>query len=82
MTIVDDMLELHYHDNGRGMTKEESSRVFEPFYTTKRAHGGTGLGLHIVYNVVTQRLKGTIRCESIPNEGTSFVVRIPMREDV
>ncbi len=81
VTLDGDMLELYYKDDGRGMTKEEASKVFEPFYTTKRAKGGTGLGLHIVYNVVTQRLEGTIRCESVPGEGTSFLIRIPMRKD-
>jgi len=68
---------LHYRDNGRGMSEEERVKVFEPFFTTKRSQGGTGLGLHIVFNLVTQRLNGTIRCESEPNAGTSFIIEIP-----
>lgn len=68
---------LRYRDNGRGMSEDERAKVFEPFFTTKRSQGGTGLGLHIVFNLVTQRLNGTIRCESELNVGTTFVIDIP-----
>ena len=71
-------LALHYRDNGRGMAEEERQKIFEPFFTTKRSQGGTGLGLHIVYNLVTRRLNGTIRCESAPNEGASFLIEMPL----
>ena len=71
-------LALHYRDNGRGMAEEERQKIFEPFFTTKRSQGGTGLGLHIVYNLVTRRLNGTIRCESVPNEGASFLIEMPL----
>ncbi len=73
----EDKLCVRYHDNGRGMNEDERAKVFEPFFTTKRSQGGTGLGLHIVFNLVTQRLNGTIRCESEPNVGTSFLIEIP-----
>ncbi|MBT3172719.1 MAG: HAMP domain-containing histidine kinase, partial [Rhodospirillaceae bacterium] len=46
----------------------------EPFFTPRRGSGGSGLGLHIVYNLVSQQLGGTIRCESKPGEGTKFIV--------
>lgn len=77
VTKENGMLLMRYSDNGKGMTEEERSRIFEPFYTTKRTQGGTGLGLYIVYNLVTQRLHGCIECDSTPNEGTSFLIQLP-----
>ena len=69
---------LIYRDDGRGMTPEVRARVFEPFFTTRRGLGGSGLGMHIVYNLVTQRLRGSIRCDSAPGEGVCFTVRFPI----
>lgn len=77
---VEDVLTLTYSDNGRGIPPEVQARVFEPFYTTARAKGSTGLGLHIVFNVVTHTLGGTITCCSAPGHGTSFQVRVPMEK--
>jgi signal transduction histidine kinase len=68
---------MEYHDDGCGMDEQVRAHVFEPFFTTKRGQGGTGLGLHIVYNLVTQALKGRIRCDSTPGQGTSFEIRLP-----
>lgn len=76
------ILWIQYCDNGRGMSEEERTHIFEPFYTTKRGQGGTGLGLHIVYNLVTQRLNGQITCKSIPGSGTIFTIEIPMMQGV
>jgi signal transduction histidine kinase len=73
-------LHLSFADDGKGMNEDECSRVFEPFFTTKRSQGGTGLGLHIVYNLVTQTLRGTIECESVPGTGTRFIMNIPVTE--
>ncbi len=73
---------LEYKDNGKGIVHEERRHVFEPFYTTKRGTGSTGLGLHIVYNLVTQQLGGNIECESKPGEGTTFVIQVPLVENV
>ncbi|BAP55751.1 multi-sensor signal transduction multi-kinase [Thioploca ingrica] len=70
-------LTLKYKDDGCGIPKENLGKIFEPFFTTRRIHGGTGLGLHIVYNLVTQKLKGTIRCESEINKGTTFILELP-----
>ena len=75
-----DTLWIRYSDNGKGMSPHERSQIFEPFYTTKRGQGGSGLGLHIVYNLVTQRLNGSIACESAPGEGTTFVIHLPLVE--
>ncbi len=71
-------VEIVYRDDGRGMSPEVCARVFEPFFTTRRGSGGTGLGMHICYNLVTQLLRGTIRCESTLGEGVSFSVRFPL----
>lgn len=72
------LLELHYADNGKGMPPEVRERIFEPFFTTARGHGSTGLGLHIVFNLVTRTLGGSLVCESAPGQGTSFHVTMPV----
>jgi len=71
-----DQVELVLADDGRGIPPDVLPHVFEPFYTTRRGRGGTGLGLHITYNLVTQRLGGQIAIQSGP-EGTRVVVRFP-----
>nr|MDC2856913.1 HAMP domain-containing sensor histidine kinase [Ningiella sp. W23] len=53
-------VQIHYQDDGCGLTEEARKRVFDPFYTTNRAGGGSGLGMNIVYNLVVHRLKGQI----------------------
>ncbi len=78
VTHQNGQLQLRYNDDGRGMTQEERSRIFEPFYTTKRSQGGSGLGLHIVYNLVTQKLNGCIECESASGVGTTFIIQMPL----
>ena len=73
----DKVVELKYSDNGRGMSSNEQEKIFDPFYTTKRGQGGTGLGLNLVYNLVTSTLNGKIECESTPGEGTTFTILFP-----
>jgi signal transduction histidine kinase len=73
-----DHLVFRYRDNGAGMTPESVKKVFEPFYTTRRSAGGTGLGMHIVYNIVTQTLGGEIKCSSSEGNGVIFDIRIPL----
>lgn len=68
---------LRCSDDGKGVPAEILSRIFDPFFTTKRGSGGTGLGLHIVYNLVTSTLGGTIRAESTPGQGLTMIIRIP-----
>lgn len=72
-------LVLEYADDGCGVPEDQLGRIFEPFYTTRRGKGGTGLGLHIVYNLVTFRLKGRIRADSAPGRGLSLHIRVPLR---
>ncbi len=72
-------IRLVYRDNGKGMRPEVLKKIFDPFFTTKRSHGGTGLGMHLVYNLVTQTLSGTIECQSTPGEGSVFTLELPYR---
>ncbi len=69
---VGNELILRYSDNGKGIPADIINKIFEPFFTTSRQSGSTGLGLHIVYNLVTHKLNGTIRCQSIVGTGTTF----------
>ena len=69
---------LTYRDNGKGMNEKDLAKIFDPFFTTKRSQGGSGLGMHIVHNLVTQTLGGTIACESQPGNGIMVRIQIPM----
>jgi PAS domain S-box-containing protein len=82
---VDGQAEIRITDTGCGMTPETAARVFDPFFTTKAVGQGTGQGLAMAYNVVVIRHGGTIRVESTPGAGTTFIVRLPLKapdEDV
>jgi signal transduction histidine kinase len=72
-----DAIRLEFSDDGRGMDQETVARIFEPFFTRNRDGGGTGLGLHIVYNLVTGKLGGRIQCDSRPGQGTRFILTLP-----
>lgn len=69
---------LEYSDDGKGIPNEHHRKIFEPFFTTRRGQGGSGLGLHIVYNLVTQRLGGTISFQSQVGIGTTFTITLPI----
>jgi signal transduction histidine kinase len=71
------LLRLRYEDDGQGMDADVAERVFEPFFTTRRESGGTGLGMHIVYNLVTQALAGRITLTTEPGKGVRFDVLFP-----
>jgi signal transduction histidine kinase len=75
----DGHLIFEYSDDGKGIPPENLGKIFEPFFTTKRGQGGSGLGLHIVYNLVTQKLNGTIRCVSKAGQGTRFIIQTPLQ---
>ncbi|UTF49676.1 response regulator [Desulfomicrobium sp. ZS1] len=72
---------LTYRDTGIGMDREQKERIYDPFYTTTRGSGGTGLGMNIVYNLVTQTLKGSIMLESSPGQGSVFFLTLPRDPD-
>lgn len=73
-----DHAEIEFSDDGVGMTEGVQRRAFEPFFTTRRGDGGTGLGLHIVFNIVTRRLGGRLRLDSAPGRGTTLWIRLPL----
>ena len=77
---TDEGVQITFADNGVGMSAETVARVFEPFFTTRRSQGGSGLGLYIAHNLVTQGLHGTIRCDSEPGSGTRFTIVFPARQ--
>jgi signal transduction histidine kinase len=68
---------LTYSDDGKGIAPGHKKKIFDPFFTTKRGQGGTGLGLYILYTIVTQKLHGTVTCDSEPGKGAVFTLRIP-----
>jgi ligand-binding sensor domain-containing protein/signal transduction histidine kinase len=74
---LNNSIEVVYTDDGNGITKETYDRMFEPFYTTKRGEGNTGLGMHIVYNQVTQKLGGKIEYIAHANMGAQFNITLP-----
>ncbi|WP_024953991.1 sensor histidine kinase [Sulfurospirillum arcachonense] len=69
---------LIFKDNGKGISQEDLPKIFEPFFTTNRSYGGTGLGLNLIYNIVTTQLGGTITCKSELNHGTEFKIIVPL----
>ncbi len=70
-------IQMLYSDNGNGMTADVIRHIYDPFFTTKRGSGGSGLGMNIVYNIVMHKLKGTIKCESSPGNGVQFNIHFP-----
>lgn len=78
-TVGEDEVMIEVADNGRGIPAGLHERIFEPFFTTRRGSGGSGLGLHLAYNMVTRKLDGTIVARDRPGGGASFEIRIPRR---
>ena len=74
--LEQDMKRIHisYSDNGIGIKKEYLAQIYDPFFTTAREEGGSGLGLNILYNIVTSKLKGSIKCNSMVDVGTEFKI--------
>jgi len=76
--IKQHQLFITYSDNGKGIKKEHLNKIFEPFFTTNRKNGGSGLGLNIIYNIVTSMLSGSISCHSEENSGVKFLIKIKL----
>ena len=70
-------IKIHYSDNGNGIPKKNHKKIFDPFFTTKRNQGGTGLGMNIVYNVVTSKLFGDIKLNNDKAQGAHFDMTLP-----
>ncbi len=79
--IVDrQWIEIRISDNGPGMPEVVQKRVFDPFFTTKPVGKGTGLGLSISYQIIVEKHGGQLKCTSAPEQGTEFLVTIPIRQ--
>lgn len=74
------LVELSVLDDGAGMDDELQKKAFDPFFTTKIGQGGTGLGLHLVHNIVTGVLGGRIKLTSTPNLGSRFTLTFPSQQ--
>ncbi len=75
---VEEELFVHYEDDGVGIEKQHLESIYTPFFTTKFSGETKGLGLNIVYNVVTKLFKGSIKCESSVDQGTSFFIKMKL----
>ncbi|USD34367.1 ammonium transporter [Vibrio coralliilyticus] len=73
---INGKINIVIEDNGVGITPENQKKIFQPFFTTLRARGGTGLGLHMVYNICTQKLAGAINVQSEVNKGTRIALSL------
>lgn len=69
---------MRYADDGKGIPGDIIHKIFDPFFTTNRQGGRSGLGMHIVYNLVTKRLQGTITCKDTASSGALFLIRVPL----
>lgn len=76
--LEDNSVQIIVKDNGKGIEAKYLSNIFDPFFTTKLGEGGNGLGLHIVHNIVTAALGGTIEVDSEVGRGTRFTLVIPL----
>ena len=76
--VVQSRCFIHYSDNGAGVPEHIKKRIFDPFVTTKRGEGGSGLGMHLVYNLVTQALNGKISLESSLGHGVDIQIDFPV----
>ena len=75
------MRSITISDNGSGIPEAIRDRIFDPFFTTKPVGKGTGMGMSISYQIVTDNHQGSLRCESSPT-GTTFIIDIPQRQTV
>ncbi len=78
--ITDDRVIIAIADNGPGIPEAARQRLFDPFFTTKPVGKGTGMGLSISYQIVTERHGGSLRCVSSPEAGTEFIIEIPLKQ--
>ena len=72
--------QITYTDNGLGVESNIRAKIFDPFVTSKRGQGASGLGMHLVYNLVTQALGGNVFYDEKDDRGTSFIITLPTDE--
>lgn len=77
--MADRGAKIIFQDNGCGMSADVIEKIYDPFFTTKRSQGGTGLGMNIVYNLINKKLEGNIQIESVVGEGTTVTVTLPAK---
>ena len=77
--ITPDKVVIRIIDNASGIPEEVQKRIFEPFFTTKPAGKGTGLGMSISHQIITEKHNGSLRCISTPGKGTEFIIEIPLK---
>ena len=78
--IADKKISVLFTDDGSGIPEYLRKRIFDPFVTTKRGQGGSGLGMHLVYNLVTQALNGSISLNSEEGHGVEFTIVFPVKK--
>lgn len=80
--IDESWAEIRIGDNGNGIPEAIKQQIFDPFFTTKPVGSGTGMGLAISYQIVADRHQGTLSCSSQSGEGTEFVIKIPLKQNL
>lgn len=80
-TVGRDRVAIHIVDNGPGIPEPVKNRLFDPFFTTKQIGKGTGLGMSISYQIVTERHRGQLQCHSTPGAGAEFIIEIPIQQN-
>jgi signal transduction histidine kinase len=78
-SVDENKVSIEFKDNGKGIPEHLCKRIFDPFVTTKRGRGGSGLGMHLVYNLVTQALNGSISVLSEEGQGVQFRILFPVK---
>lgn len=73
----DNHIHFIYSDNGKGLSEEDAQRLFDPFFTTKRNQGGSGLGAHLIQNLITRKLGGSVSVETKLGEGLRYIIDFP-----
>ncbi|MDM9580253.1 ATP-binding protein [Nostoc sp. GT001] len=80
LVLNSDWVAIEIADNGTGMSQEVQQRLFDPFFTTKPVGKGTGLGMSISYQIITQKHQGHLECISSPGAGAKFIIEIPIQQ--
>lgn len=80
--IPNNFIEVRISDNGKGMSEDVKNHIFDPFFTTKTVGKGTGMGMAISYQIITEKHQGKLECSSILGEGTEFIISIPIQQNI